>query len=98
MFSEIVISQDKNEKIPVFLSLLHLDHQKKIWLGQQAPFAELEIYLKRQGSNDPGDISLESLNEGADNDLDKDREGMTEGSVEEDDEREKQGLRKEKKI
>lgn len=59
-FSDIVLSQDKNERIPVFLSLVHLDHQRKIWLEQQAPFADLEIYMKQKGSNE--DINLDSLN------------------------------------
>ena len=35
LFSEIVMSQDKNERIPVFLSLVHLDHQKKIGLSSK---------------------------------------------------------------
>ncbi|MCX6742191.1 MAG: hypothetical protein NTX24_03400 [Candidatus Pacearchaeota archaeon] len=76
-FSDIVVSQDKNERIPVFLSLIHLDHQKKIWLEQQAPFADLEIYMKRQGSSDPEDISLSNLNE----DLEKDKEGVMGGEM-----------------
>ena len=62
VFSELVASNEKTEKIPVFLSLVHLDHQKKIWLEQEKAFSELQIYLKKHG-----DISLENQ----DNQLEK---------------------------
>jgi segregation and condensation protein A len=47
MFSEILTSQDKSEKIATFVPLLHLDHQKKVWLEQEKPFSDIEIWLKR---------------------------------------------------
>lgn len=50
VFSELVSSGDRAERVPVFLSLVHLDHQKKIWLEQEKAFSELQIYMKKQDS------------------------------------------------
>lgn len=36
----------RNQKIAVFVSLLHLDNQQKIWLEQEAHFEEIWILLK----------------------------------------------------
>ncbi len=46
MFSELSPNNEKIEKIGVFLPLVHLDHQQKIYLKQNEAFSEIEIYLK----------------------------------------------------
>jgi segregation and condensation protein A len=46
-FSKLIVSQDKNEKIGVFLPLIHLDHQKKVFLKQDVPFGDIDIYMKK---------------------------------------------------
>jgi chromatin segregation and condensation protein Rec8/ScpA/Scc1 (kleisin family) len=61
VFSELVSSNEKTERIPVFLSLVHLDHQKKIWLEQEQAFSELQIYLKKQRDLGPEDCDPEVL-------------------------------------
>lgn len=38
--------KDKDERIISFSSLLHLEHQKKVWLDQEENFAEFYIWLK----------------------------------------------------
>jgi len=40
------IGENKEEKIIAFSPLLHLENQKKVWLDQEAPFAEIYIWLK----------------------------------------------------
>jgi segregation and condensation protein A len=40
------IGTDKEERIIAFSPLLHLDHQKKIWLEQEAHFTDFNIWLK----------------------------------------------------
>lgn len=40
------IGDDKEERIIAFPALLHLDHQKKIWLEQEVHFEEFHIWLK----------------------------------------------------
>ena len=46
-FSEFVKNcKTKNEKILVFVSLLHLDNQQKIWLEQENNFEEIWVLLK----------------------------------------------------
>jgi segregation and condensation protein A len=40
------VGQDKEERIISFSPLLHLDHQKKIWLDQEDHFEEFHIWLK----------------------------------------------------
>lgn len=44
-FDEFV-NNNKEEKIVSFLPLLYLEDQKKIWLEQQKPFDEIQIWLK----------------------------------------------------
>jgi len=44
-FTEFV-GEDKEERIISFSSLLHLDHQKKVWLDQKKHFDEFYIWLK----------------------------------------------------
>ena len=44
-FSEFA-GNDKEERIISFSSLLHLDHQKKVWLDQEKHFDEFYIWLK----------------------------------------------------
>ncbi len=65
VFSELVSSDEKSERIPVFLSLVHLDHQKKIWLEQEKAFSELQIYLKKHGEISLENQSQEQLEEEA---------------------------------
>jgi segregation and condensation protein A len=40
------IGEDKDEKIISFSPLLHLDHQKKVWLEQEVHFDDFYIWLK----------------------------------------------------
>jgi len=44
-FTEFV-GTDKEERVIAFSSLLHLDHQKKVWLDQEKHFEEFYIWLK----------------------------------------------------
>jgi segregation and condensation protein A len=44
-FSEF-IGEDKDERIISFTGLLHLDHQKKVWLEQEKHFEDFDIWLK----------------------------------------------------
>ena len=46
MFSELSPNNEKVEKIGVFLPLVHLDHQQRIYLKQDQPFSEIEVYLR----------------------------------------------------
>jgi len=39
--------KSKEEKIILFSSLLHLDNQKKVWLEQEIPFGEINIWLSK---------------------------------------------------
>jgi segregation and condensation protein A len=39
-------SEEKQEKIASFTSLLHLENQKKVWLEQEAHFEEIYVWLK----------------------------------------------------
>jgi len=43
----LIAGTERNERIACFLPLLHLDNQKKIFLEQEEPFAEIEIMLKK---------------------------------------------------
>ena len=45
-FTEFV-GDDKEERIISFSALLHLDHQKKVWLEQDVHFEEFYIWLKK---------------------------------------------------
>lgn len=45
MFSQLVPSDKKEDKIYTFIPLLHLDHQRKINLEQEEPFSDIEIML-----------------------------------------------------
>ncbi len=40
------VGTDKEERVISFSSLLHLDHQKKVWLEQEENFGEFYIWLK----------------------------------------------------
>ena len=42
----IFAGKEKEEKLITFSSLLHLDHQKKVWLEQEKHFEEIHIWLK----------------------------------------------------
>lgn len=44
-FTEFV-GEDREEKIISFSPLLHLDHQKKVWLEQEQHFGEFYIWIK----------------------------------------------------
>ncbi|MEK6847627.1 MAG: segregation/condensation protein A [Nanoarchaeota archaeon] len=44
-FTELV-GTDKEERIMTFSPLLHLDHQKKVWLEQETHFEDFNIWLK----------------------------------------------------
>ncbi len=45
-FSEF-IGEKREEKIISFSPLLHLEHQKKIWLEQEIPFSDFHIWLNQ---------------------------------------------------
>jgi segregation and condensation protein A len=45
-FSEFFDSLEDKDKIPVFVSLLHLDNQQKVWLEQENHFEEIWILIK----------------------------------------------------
>lgn len=45
MFSQLVPSDKKEDKIYTFVPLLHLSQQRKIDIDQQEPFADIEIML-----------------------------------------------------
>lgn len=55
-FSELAPQNDRIEKIGVFLPLVHLDHQQKVYLKQDGPFSEIEIYLRKKGQRFPDEI------------------------------------------
>lgn len=40
------VGENKDERIISFSSLLHLEHQKKVWLDQEGHFTEFYIWLK----------------------------------------------------
>ncbi|GAI97501.1 unnamed protein product, partial [marine sediment metagenome] len=40
------VGKNKEEKIILFSPLLHLEHQKKIWLDQDEHFEEIYIWLR----------------------------------------------------
>jgi segregation and condensation protein A len=42
------IGKDKNERLISFVPLLHLESQQKIWLEQEKPFDEINIWLKKE--------------------------------------------------
>ncbi|MEM4702891.1 MAG: segregation/condensation protein A [Candidatus Pacearchaeota archaeon] len=47
MFSQLLSSSSREEKIATFLPLVFLDHQKRVWLEQAKPFEDIEIWMKR---------------------------------------------------
>lgn len=47
LFSQLLSSNSKEEKIATFLPLVFLDHQKRVWLEQEKPFSEIEIWMKK---------------------------------------------------
>lgn len=47
LFSQLLSSCSREEKIATFLPLVFLDHQKRVWLEQKKPFGEIEIWLKK---------------------------------------------------
>jgi len=54
-FSQLAPQSDKIERIGVFLPLVHLDHQQKVYLKQDSPFSEIEVYLRKKGEKMPGE-------------------------------------------
>lgn len=64
------VKGDREEKIISFSPLLHLEHQKKIWLEQEAHFEEIYIWLKNvyfQNNPDP----FAGLKEGIEEDIEQ---------------------------
>ena len=47
-FSKLLPSESKEDKVYTFIPLLHLAQQNKIELVQDAPFAEIQVLLKRK--------------------------------------------------
>ncbi len=45
-FSELIHKDTREERVAVFVSLLHLDNQQKIWLEQESHFEEIWILIK----------------------------------------------------
>jgi segregation and condensation protein A len=52
-FSQLAPQTDKVERIGVFLPLVHLDHQQKIYLKQNEAFGDIEVYLRKKGEKLP---------------------------------------------
>lgn len=48
LFSELIPSPNKEDKVLTFIPLLHLDYQRKIDLMQRKHFGEIEIMLLKQ--------------------------------------------------
>ena len=44
----VLAGEGREERIATFVPLLHLDHQNKIIVEQEAPFAEIDITLKKK--------------------------------------------------
>jgi segregation and condensation protein A len=67
-FSQLAPQNDKVEKIGVFLPLVHLDHQQKVYLKQDTAFSDIEVYLRKKGEKMPG----EEINSETEEDIEKD--------------------------
>ena len=52
MFSQLLSTGSKDEKISTFIPLIFLDHQKKVWIEQHEVFGDIEISLKRKIEED----------------------------------------------
>jgi len=48
MFSSLLTTQTKEEKISTFVPLVFLDHQKRVWLEQPEIFGDIEVWSKRK--------------------------------------------------
>lgn len=48
LFSQLLSTGTKEEKIATFVPLVFLDHQKKIWIQQEKPFSEIEIWMRKK--------------------------------------------------
>ncbi|UCD21265.1 MAG: segregation/condensation protein A [archaeon] len=48
MFSQLLSTETKEEKLATFVPLMFLDHQRKIWVEQEEPFADIEVWLKKR--------------------------------------------------
>jgi len=57
-FSQLAPANDKIERIGVFLPLVHLDHQQKVWLAQKEPFGEIDVIMKRKNEKTPEEIEF----------------------------------------
>jgi len=57
-FSQLAPQNDKVEKIGVFLPLVHLDHQQRIWLSQKEAFGDLEVIMRKKGEKLPEEIEF----------------------------------------
>jgi segregation and condensation protein A len=57
-FSQLAPESDKIEKIGVFLPLVHLDHQQKVWLNQKEAFGDIEVILRKKGEQLPEEIEF----------------------------------------
>jgi segregation and condensation protein A len=47
-FSELIPSQEREDKVYTFIPLLHLSHQRKVDLEQEQHFGDIEILVRRQ--------------------------------------------------
>ena len=56
--SQLAPQNDKVEKIGVFLPLVHLDHQQKIWLSQKEAFGDIEVVMRKTGEQIPEEIEF----------------------------------------
>jgi segregation and condensation protein A len=79
---EEFVNKNKEEKIISFLPLLYLEDQKKIWIEQKAPFADIYIWLREvflKNNPDPfADLrkeaeEYEKNNKNAQDDIDDDK-------------------------
>ena len=71
------VKGDREEKIISFAPLLHLEHQKKIWLEQEAHFEEIYIWLKHvyfQNNPDPFAELKEEIQEEIEQEISEDED------------------------
>jgi len=48
MFSQLISQGTKEEKIGTFVPLVFLDHQNKVWIEQEKPFSDIDIWMKKE--------------------------------------------------
>jgi len=73
------VGTDKEERLIAFAPLLHLDHQKKIWLEQEKHFEDFDIWIKETyfaNNPDPFAALREELEQGVEEIGDEERQRL----------------------